>query len=143
MASDGTLKLIARFESGEELEPAQLDEMTRRLRKQILKLDLESAEVLRDKRHRPGSMGDALTLGALALVAMPVAIPPLISFLKEWVLRGKDRKITIEVARSADGGESMKVQFPDDTSEKALEAWILKIQSIALTETLPSQSSAS
>ena len=73
-----------------------LDELTRRLMRDLRDLGAESVERPAGEPAPEGAKGDPFTLGALALVAMPVLLPKLVEFLQAWSLRGESRKIKIK-----------------------------------------------
>ena len=58
-------------------------------------------------------------LGELAVVILPAAIPPLISFLHSWMTRGRDRRVKI---KTSIGGRTTELEYsPGMTSQDELK----------------------
>jgi hypothetical protein len=71
-------------------------------------LEVESAELVKGGPAPEGAKAaEVVTVGAVAVVVLPVVLPKLIEFLQTWTLRGSGRTIKIEV------GES-KMEFTPD-----------------------------
>ncbi len=73
-----------------------LDELTRRLMRDLRDLGAESVERPAGEPAPKGAKGGPFTLGALALVAVPAFLPKLVEFLQAWSLRGESRKLKIK-----------------------------------------------
>lgn len=81
----------------ENADPERLDELTGRLLRDLRDSGAESVERSSGGAAPDGTKGDAFTLGALALVAVPAFLPKLIDFLQAWSLRGEEsRKVKIK-----------------------------------------------
>ena len=94
-----------------QADAEQLDELTVRLMRDLRDMGVESVERSPGEDVPDGAKGDAFTIGALALVAVPAVLPNLVSFLKDWSLRGEGRTVRIETPTG------LKVEF---TPEKSL-----------------------
>lgn len=91
---DSTILLeIDLTDSGEK---ADLDALTRQLLAELRNLNVDKVR-LKATADRPSGTkaGEAVTIGALAIVVLPAILPELVSFLKDWCLRKPDRSIKI------------------------------------------------
>jgi hypothetical protein len=96
----------------------RLDELTRRLVRDIRELGAASVRPVRDDDTPQGARGDATVLGALvALVSSPVLVE-LIRFLRDWVAGDRSVELT-----SAAG--TIKIAAPTTREQEQLvAAWI-------------------
>lgn len=103
-----------------EADAESLDELTGRLLRDLRELGAESVERPSSEAVPEGAKpGDAFTLGALALVAVPAFLPKLVEFLQAWALRGENRTVRIKTPAG------LEVEF---TPEKKLsEAGLLAL----------------
>jgi len=97
----------------EDADPERLDELTGRLLRDLRELGAESVERPSGGVTPEGTKGDAFTLGALALVAVPVFLPKLIDFLQAWSLRGESQGRRVKIKTPT----GLEVEF---TPEKKL-----------------------
>jgi hypothetical protein len=101
------------------VDSKRLDGLTIRLMKDLRELGVESVKRPSSGKVPEGAKGDPFTMGALALVAVPVILPKLIEFLQAWSLRGESRKVKIKTPAG------LEVEF---TPEKKLsEAELLAL----------------
>ncbi len=105
--------------SEEEAEPERMDQLTIQLRRDLLDLGVEKAERPAGEAPAQGSKGEAFTIGALALAAVPALLPNLMAFIRSWVLRGENRKIKIKTP------EGLEVEFTPE--KKMSEAELLSL----------------
>jgi hypothetical protein len=102
-----------------DADAERLDELAGRLLRDLRDLGAESVERPSGEAVPEGAKGDAFTLGALALAAVPAFLPKLVEFLQAWALRGENRTVEIETPAG------LKVKF---TPEKKLsEAELLAL----------------
>lgn len=102
-----------------EADAESLDELTGRLLRDLRELGAESVERPSGEAVPEGTKGDAFTLGALALAAVPAFLPKLVEFLQAWALRGENRTVRIKTPAG------LEVEF---TPEKKLsEAEVLAL----------------
>ncbi|HJS28333.1 MAG TPA: hypothetical protein VJ768_01835, partial [Anaerolineales bacterium] len=94
MDSPGLTLTINIAETGSDAE--QLDDLTRHLQRDLYDLGVEEAERPPGSLTPVGAKGDPLSIGALALVAVPAVLPNVVSLLQSWVLRGQGRTVRIK-----------------------------------------------
>jgi hypothetical protein len=82
-------------------------------------LGAESVERPSGEAVPEGAKGDAFTLGALALVAVPTFLPKLVEFLQAWTLRGENRTVRIKTPAG------LEVEFTPE--KKMSEAEVLAL----------------
>jgi hypothetical protein len=106
-----------------DADPERLDDLTGRLLRDLRELGAESVERPSGGAVPAGAKGDAFTLGALALVAVPAFLPKLVEFLQAWSLPGESRRVKIKTPTG------LEVEF---TPEKKLS----QAELLALVEKL-------
>src|SRR5215469_15051031 len=78
------LKLV--IERGPDVDVEELDHLTRQLRDQLLQLDIEDVQALRDGSAPPGSKAvDPTTVGAMVVTLATSAIPGVIGLVQTWL----------------------------------------------------------
>ena len=107
-------QLILQIDAGEDSDVAELDRITRQLRREIQEeAEVESVELVKGETAPIGAkVFDPVTLGALALAILPSAIPKLIEVLNSWSMRGENRKIKI---KTQVGDRSVEVEYSPTT----------------------------
>jgi len=112
-----------------DVDPEGLDELTGRLLRDLRELGAESVERPSGGAAPEGVKGDAFTLGALALVAVPAFLPKLVEFLQAWSLRGESRRVKIKTPAG------LEVEFTPEKklSEAELLALVEKLTASART----------
>lgn len=111
MSSDEqeTRRLILNVDLGEEADEEELLEATLQLRAELMDLDVEKAEFLKKGEVPEGAKSaEAVTLGSLAVVTLPIVIPKLLEFLQSWTLRGENRKVTL---KTQTGDRSIELEY--------------------------------
>jgi hypothetical protein len=97
-SSPGFVRLTVAVERAPEGDDAELDQLTRQLRTELLDTDVEDVRLLREGEAPAGAkVVDPATIGSLAVTLAPAAIPGLIGLLQGW-LRGRPAagvKVTI------------------------------------------------
>jgi hypothetical protein len=79
-----------------DADAERIDTLTVRLMRDLRELGVESVERSPGEDVPEGAKGDAFTVGALALVAVPAILPSLVNFMQAWSLRGGSRKVKIK-----------------------------------------------
>lgn len=110
-----------------DADAESLDELTGRLLRDLRELGAESVERPSGEAVPEGAKGDAFTLGALTLAAVPAFLPKLVEFLQAWALRGESRTVRVKTPAG------LEVEF---TPEKKLsEAEVLAlVEKLAKTQ---------
>lgn len=108
-----------------DADPERLDELTGHLLRDLRELGAESVERPSGGAAPGGAKGDALALGALALVAVPAFLPKLVEFLQAWSLRGESQGRRVKIKMPT----GLEVEF---TPEKKLS----QAELLALVEKL-------
>lgn len=109
------VQLIVELSREADIDEAELDEMTRNLRLEMEELPyVQSAGPPRVPTSggaappKGTKAAELQTLGRLAMNLLPVAIPAVIGFLKDWSLRPGNRSIKLRVQR---GERSTEVEY--------------------------------
>jgi hypothetical protein len=79
--------------SAEDATEEDIDMMTRQLLAELRELDVESARLEKGSPAPPGSKGDPITIGSIAIEVLPVALPGLVKFIQAWMARGRGRVV--------------------------------------------------
>lgn len=105
-----------------DADAERLDELTGRLLRDLRELGAESVERFSAGIVPEGAKSvEPFTMGALALVAVPVFLPKLVEFLQAWSLRGEGQGRRVKIKTPA----GLEVEF---TPEKKLsEAELLAL----------------
>ena len=113
-----------------ESDPERLDRLTRQLRSELLDLEVENVDFVKENQLPEGAKAaDAVTLGALAVAVMPNFLPKLVEFLQSWTLRGEGYKVKV---KSQIGDRSIELEY----TPKAMSQEELKTLVETLTNTL-------
>jgi len=109
MPTDTSVPLLhLQVDSGNQLSPDERDRVTRRLRRDLSELDVESVELSRGAKVPKGAKSaEAVALGSLAVAVLPVAIPKVIEFLRDWLMRGENRTLKLKLQV---GGNSAEIE---------------------------------
>jgi hypothetical protein len=100
------LSLTLQIEAGPDADAQELDELTRRLRQQLLELDVRTVEPVR-KPSPPGTRAvDAVALGSLVvtLARSPDLLKGVVGVIQNWLASSRARTIELQIA-----GDSLKV----------------------------------
>jgi len=76
-----------------EASEEDLDKMTRNLLSELKETDVESVNLISIGTAPEGSKGDPITIGTLAITALPIVLPGVIEMIKGWVSRGQGRTV--------------------------------------------------
>ena len=111
MASSGQLRI--ELGAADEAGAEELDDATRRLRDELLELDVEDVERPAGGRAPPGTRGPELaSFGTLLVTLGPEALPLVVSAVGHWLSRQGRRSVTLELGddRIEVGGASAEDQ---------------------------------
>jgi hypothetical protein len=76
--------------------PDDLDALTRGLLAELLDLPVEARIATAGKPPKSAKSGDAVTVGALVVAALPGALASLLAFLQSWLRRGDGKSMKIK-----------------------------------------------
>jgi len=76
-----------------EASEEDLDRMTRNLLSELKGSDVESVNLVSVGTAPEGSKGDPITIGTLAMTALPIVLPGVIDMIKAWATRGQGRTV--------------------------------------------------
>lgn len=82
--------------SDAEADPQLLEELTGYMLEELQDLGVDSVERVAAPAPPGRAKGDGFTLGALALVTAPALLPALVTYVREWTMRGRDRVVKIK-----------------------------------------------
>ncbi|HEY6182081.1 MAG TPA: hypothetical protein VIW67_07540 [Terriglobales bacterium] len=121
MPTEISIALQLQVDSGNVLTPDELDRVTRSLRHDLSEQDVQSVEFSRDAKVPAGAKSaEAVALGSLAVAVLPVAIPKVIEFLRDWLMRGENRTLKLKLQV---GGNSAEIEYnPGSVSTNEIEA---------------------
>jgi hypothetical protein len=100
--------------SANDATEEEIDRITRQLLTELQQTDVESVELVKDFAAPEGSKGDPVTIGALALEVLPVAIPSVIALVQAWVMRGQGRTVKFK-------GKGIEFEGSPEELKKLLE----------------------
>ena len=71
----------------------ELDRMTRQLLSLLRETEIDSAELTRGEAAPAGSKGDPITIGSIAVQALPTLLPGVVSLVQSWMSSGPGRTV--------------------------------------------------
>ncbi|HEY3082262.1 MAG TPA: hypothetical protein VGM69_20445 [Chloroflexota bacterium] len=101
------LSLTVQVEGGADTDAQELDELTRRLRQQLLELDVRSVQPVEAGEPPPGARAaDVMVLGSLlvTLVRSPELIKTVVGVVQGWLAGQHARTVELQI-----GGDTLKV----------------------------------
>jgi hypothetical protein len=116
-------RLTLAIDGGPDTDDAELNQLTRQLRRRLLELDIESVETVRSTEVPPGAKpGEVIALGMLAVHLAPHVLPSVVSFLTGWSKNRPGRQVELTI-----GGDTLKLTgATHQDQERALELFLLK-----------------
>lgn len=86
-------------------DAAELDEAARQLQRELLELDVEDVQRVREDAPPPGARGvDAAVLGSLAVTAGKEVLGAVVRAIVQWIGRRADRSVKLTI-----GDDSIEV----------------------------------
>ncbi|NIW43390.1 MAG: hypothetical protein GWN30_01030 [Gammaproteobacteria bacterium] len=127
-ASNQEQQLFLQLDMGDELDPDQLDQLTRQLHREIFDHGIDEVDFVRgDDVPEGAKSAETVTWGALAISVLPTVVPQLIEFLKSWTMRGESRKVRIV---SKVGDKSVELEYtPSGVDNQELKEMIAVLTS--------------
>ncbi|WP_369255070.1 hypothetical protein [Streptomyces sp. R35] len=123
MGGDATRVMNLVLEGSADSDQEELDTLTRQLRKRLLELDIDRAELNRSDAAPDGSKpGDVIALGALAVTMAPFALRSVVRLVETWIGHRPVRTVSITI-----GEDSLELQAvsPGD-QRKLIDAFITR-----------------
>lgn len=90
---DSQLRQLSLQVACEGASDEEIDSLTRQLLSRLRETDVESAELGSDSPAPSGAKGDAVTIGAIALQALPGVLPAVVSMVQAWIASGPGRTV--------------------------------------------------
>ncbi len=91
-----TAQLMLHIDAGSEADDEERAQLARRLRKDLLELDVESADLVQAGEAPAGSKGIPVDWATLAVSVTPAVLTALISTLQSWLTRHDRASVTVE-----------------------------------------------
>jgi len=113
MTTEDTIELEIEVLANDTTEE-DLDKMTRNLLKELQGTNVESASLVSIGTAPEGSKGDAVTIGTIAITAIPIVLPGVIEMIKAWVMRGQGRTVKFK-------GKGIEFEGSPEEFKKLLE----------------------
>jgi hypothetical protein len=109
----------------------ELDALTRSLGQELDTLGISEPIPIESPAAPAGSKGDPVTLGALAIAVLPVALPKIFDFLRSWVEREpKQRAIRVSLTS---GKRQVSIELPVDGDSRSQVGELLKEAKTAIS----------
>lgn len=107
----------------------QVDAETRRLRREMAELDVESVEIPSAGEAPAGAKaGELAALGSLLVTLAPAVVPKVLEFLQSWALRGSGRTVKVRVTS---GDRSVDVELSAGSgSDRELKELLATVSSV-------------
>ncbi len=122
MTSD-QIRLQLNIDADQEPDAEELAELTRKLRDDLLHLDVETVDLASAGEAPTGTKAvDPVTAGTLlvTLAASGGVITTLINALQSWLTRHERRSLTLEM-----GGDKLEVTgISSEEQQRLIEAWL-------------------
>jgi len=121
--NDETLHLVLEVGNDSDGDVEEVDRLTRRLRREILDQEVESAELVTTGEIPAGARaGEAIAIGSLLVTLLPSVLPNLIDLLGGWLKRDASRTVKIKLQR---GETSVDVELdPRSCSTEELQGLV-------------------
>jgi hypothetical protein len=100
------LSLSVRIDVGEEADAQELDELTRRLREQLLEADVRAVEPIQTTPPAGTRAVEAMVLGSLlvTLARSPELLKGIVGVVQNWLASSRARTVELQIA-----GDTLKV----------------------------------
>jgi hypothetical protein len=119
----GETSLEVQLELDPEADAEELDELTGRLRRQLLELDVDSVERAKGLPPPLGARAvDSTTLGTLVvtLASTPALLQAVVSTVREWLSRARCRSVKVKLGDS----ELELTGVSSEQQERLISDWI-------------------
>ena len=117
-----SVKLRIKVDAGPDVGAEKLQQLTYKLRKELLKLNVTAVDLESGGEIPEGVKGDPVTVGTIlvTLLASGGVITALIDVLKTWIKRQEKRSVTVEI-----GGDKISLNaIPSREQQELLETFL-------------------
>jgi hypothetical protein len=121
--TDQTMELLLRLDAGPEADAKELAGITRRLREELLELDVEAVEFAQGGETPEGAkIGRAVDWNTLllTLAASGGVLTTIIGMLQSWLTRHERRSVTLEI----DGDKIEITGISSEEQKRLIDAWL-------------------
>jgi hypothetical protein len=118
--ADQLAQLVLQIDAGPEADDEERTLFTQGLREQLLELNVDRVDQVRDELAPAGAKGDAVTLATLAVTLAPVALTELMKTLQAWLSRHERASVTVESA----GQRLVVTGIPSKEQQQLVEAFV-------------------
>lgn len=119
-------KLDIRVVPGDGADAQDIAEGARRLRRELLELDVDAVDVPPAASAPPGSRGaDAAALGALVVtVGQSQLLPAVLATVRSWLTASRQRSVKLEI-----GGDVLELsRVSQDEQRRLTDEWLRRHQ---------------
>lgn len=123
--SEPTLEVRVNLLPNEDIPSTKFIDDTETIFRDIRTMPVESASLVKDSTVPAGTMGEPLTLAAIAIILLPSVLPTLIEYLKILEERRNRKIIELEISK---GDKKIKVRL--DSGKQTIEeinAWLQQL----------------
>lgn len=108
------LEIALSIDAGDDGDLAEVDDLTRRLRRELLDTDVEDAVIASAPGEAPegSKSGAAIDVGQLLVTVLPAAIPAVVGVVQSWLNRQQNRSTKVKV-----GGVEMELSRDVSSAE--------------------------
>jgi len=125
--TDQTIQLLLNLDASPEVDDEELEELTRKLRKELLELDIEAADFVSAGEAPAGARSaEPVTLGTLllTLAASGGVLTTVVNVLQDWLSRHDKHSVTLEI-----GGDKIQVTgISSEEQKRLINAWLTRSQ---------------
>jgi hypothetical protein len=93
------------------------DQMARQLLSELNDLDVESVGLEKGETPQPGTKGDPITTGSIAIAVLPVVLPKIVETIQGWLLRGSNHTVKF---KSKVSGQTIDFEGSSEDLQKIL-----------------------
>lgn len=124
--SEKKIQVLLNLNVGSELDAEEKELVTRQLREELMRLDVDGVDFVKSGKAPAKAKGDPITWGTLllTLAASGGVLTTLIGVVQSWLTRHNQRSISLEV-------NGNKIDVDDITSEdqkRLIDSWISNVQ---------------
>ena len=108
------------IDAGPDADDEERASFSKRLRDELLQLDVDAVVPVRSSTAPPGAKGDAVSLATLAVTLAPMALTEVMKLLQAWLYRHEQATVSVE-----SGGEKIVVTgSPSKEQQRLIDAFV-------------------